>query len=68
MEAGMDPTTACQLALKPIIKYYSSFSGGIVCLNKDGVYGGAAYNVGFTYSVASNETNGTVEVVSVESL
>jgi len=68
MEAGLDPNTACSLALKPIIKYFSTFSGGIVCLSNSGEHGGASYNMGFSYSVMSDNSNGVVEVIEVSSM
>lgn len=51
MEIGFSPTEACERALKPIANAFPAFSGGIVCLSKNGTVGGAAYNMDFSYSV-----------------
>jgi hypothetical protein len=61
----MDPTTACQAALKRVGLYYPSFQGAILCVKKDGTMGGAAWNWTFTYAYASPATNGSVVTVSV---
>ena len=66
MSAGVDPTEACRRSLAPISRYFPAFSGGIVCLHKDGRHGAASYNMGFSYSFVSAETNGTVVSIPVQ--
>lgn len=66
MSSGKSPQKACELALRPIIEAFPAFSGGLVCLRNDGVHGAASYNMGFSYSVMSDETEGKVLVVDVE--
>ena len=39
MNRGMSPSSACEQALAPIIKFYPDFSGAVVAANKKGVYG-----------------------------
>lgn len=39
MQAGVDPTTALQKAMAPIIKFYPSFRGAMIAVNMDGKYG-----------------------------
>lgn len=39
MQAGVDPTTALQKAMAPIIKFYPSFRGAMIAVNIDGKYG-----------------------------
>lgn len=39
MQAGVDPTTALQKAMAPIIKFYPSFHGAMIAVNMDGKYG-----------------------------
>lgn len=50
MELKYSPKEACQLALNRIAKVFPTFSGGMVCLNKDGDFGGASINMNFSYS------------------
>mmetsp|Transcript_3809 Transcript_3809/g.3419 ORF Transcript_3809/g.3419 Transcript_3809/m.3419 type:complete len:209 (-) Transcript_3809:27-653(-) len=67
MKIGMSASEACALALKPIIEYYPTFSGGLVCLKNDGSHGGASYNMGFTYSLMSDDTD-SVTVFPVDNI
>jgi N4-(beta-N-acetylglucosaminyl)-L-asparaginase len=62
MRQGYVPKEACELALSVIPIYFPTFQGGIVCLNKDGEHGAAAYNMDFSYSVASDDTDGTISI------
>ena len=39
MRQGKDPTEAAEMALQRIIRYYPTFSGGLVAVNKAGKYG-----------------------------
>lgn len=39
MQAGVDPTTALQRAMAPIIKFYPAFHGAMIAVNMDGKYG-----------------------------
>lgn len=50
MEAGFTPKNACQKALDQITKIFPSFSGGVVCLTKDGQHAAATHNMNFAYS------------------
>lgn len=65
MMQGYNASAACSLALDPIVKYYPSFSGGMVCLTKDGEHSAATRNMEFSYSVASDVTDGQVVVYPV---
>ena len=67
MRSGLEPTVACETALVPIIEYYPSFSGGLVCLSNLGMHGAAAYNMNFTYSVMSDDLE-DVFVITVEDM
>ncbi|XP_071787684.1 N(4)-(Beta-N-acetylglucosaminyl)-L-asparaginase-like [Asterias amurensis] len=52
MNRGMSPSSACEQALAPIIKFYPDFSGAVVAANKKGVYGAACYGFpSFHYSI-----------------
>jgi N4-(beta-N-acetylglucosaminyl)-L-asparaginase len=66
MRLGIGPAKACEMALSVIPRYYPTFQGGIVCLNKDGQYGAAAYNMDFSFSLASDDTEGTIAVPVVD--
>ena len=61
----MDPTTACENAVARVAEYYSDFALGMVCLGKNGTYGGASHGWTFTYAVASPATGGKVVTVPV---
>ena len=39
MRNGLSPTEAAQESLRRIIKYYGSFHGAIIVVNKTGQYG-----------------------------
>ncbi len=65
MRNGMDPTAACEAALKRVGLYYPSFQGAIRCVRKDGAIGGAAWGWTFTYAYASPATAGKVVTVQV---
>ncbi|XP_078252780.1 N(4)-(beta-N-acetylglucosaminyl)-L-asparaginase-like isoform X3 [Rhinoraja longicauda] len=41
MRMGIDPTLACQKAIRRIQKYYPNFFGALICANKTGHYGTA---------------------------
>ncbi|XP_069796846.1 N(4)-(beta-N-acetylglucosaminyl)-L-asparaginase-like isoform X2 [Narcine bancroftii] len=41
MRMGIDPTTACQKAIKRIQKYHPRVFGAMICVNKTGSYGAA---------------------------
>lgn len=58
MSLGMAPSEACRAALAPIAEFFPSFSGALVCLSRDGSHGGASHNMGFSYSLSSDLTNG----------
>jgi len=64
MEQGKSPEDACKMALQPIASAFPSFSGGMVCLNSAGEYGGAKYNMDFSYSVRTDQMK-DVQVVNV---
>jgi N4-(beta-N-acetylglucosaminyl)-L-asparaginase len=64
MEQGVSPSEACNRALLPIVKAFPTFSGGVVCVNRQGEYGAATQNMDFAYSVFV-EGMSDVEVVPV---
>lgn len=39
MQAGMDPMTALQRSMAPVIKFYPSFRGAMIAVNMEGKYG-----------------------------
>lgn len=41
MKQGHNATTACQLAVEPIAKYYPKAEGALICLKANGDIGGA---------------------------
>ena len=55
MRAGLNPTAACQASVAFIRQSYPTFQGGLICVNKNGEYGGACNgwhpDNTFTYSV-----------------
>jgi len=51
MEQGKSPFESCSLPLQEIAKYYPDFTGGMVCVNKNGEYGAAGYGWNMTFSV-----------------
>ena len=65
MELGYSPRDACERALKPISNAFPDFSGGVVCLSKNGTVGGATYNMDFSYSVMADGMD-SVKVVVVD--
>jgi hypothetical protein len=66
MSVGDDPQSACERALQPIIDAFPAFSGGLVCLRKDGKHGATSYKMSFSYSMMSDKTDGKVQVITVE--
>lgn len=58
MRSGLDPQRACEEALRPIAAYYPSFTGGLICVNKDGEYGAAGIHWVLSYSVQTPQTAG----------
>ncbi len=57
MEAGKTPQEACEEPLREISKYYPTFTGGMVCVDKQGNYGAAGYGWTMSYSVFNNQSN-----------
>lgn len=59
MRQGMDPETACKVAIERIIAknpdYAKEIQVGFLALNKKGEYGAYALQKGFSYSVKSNK-------------
>ncbi|KNC82612.1 hypothetical protein SARC_05109 [Sphaeroforma arctica JP610] len=53
MKHGASPTEACEQALKKIGHVYPDFSGGMVCVNKQGEIGAASHNMNFQYTTAT---------------
>ena len=47
----LSPRDAATKAIEPIIKYFPTFSGGIVCLTSNQTYGAITYNMNFQISV-----------------
>ncbi len=64
MEQGQTPAAACQQSISRIADSGAAFSGGIVCVNKDGVHAGAANNMSFAYSYMKDGDT-KVQVVTV---
>ena len=64
MESGQSPTQASQAAIRRIAKVFPTFSGAVVCVNTDLFHGGASNNMSFSYSYASDSSDG-VQVVTV---
>mmetsp|Transcript_31002 Transcript_31002/g.44537 ORF Transcript_31002/g.44537 Transcript_31002/m.44537 type:complete len:350 (-) Transcript_31002:71-1120(-) len=59
MGQGVSPSQACLAAMNPIAESFPSFSGALVCLDRNGSHGAAAHNMPyFSYSMSSDETNG----------
>lgn len=54
MSMGASPNDAAIRALQPIIAAFPTFSGGVVCLDKDGTYGASTYNMAFQISVMAD--------------
>jgi isoaspartyl peptidase/L-asparaginase-like protein (Ntn-hydrolase superfamily) len=52
MREGVAPDEACLDAIKRIAKYYPTFTGAVLALNKDGQHGAACHGIDtFPYSV-----------------
>ncbi len=64
MEQGHTPSDACKGAMSRIAQSGALFSGGIVCVNKDGIHAGAANNMTFAYSYM-RDGDSSVQVVKV---
>lgn len=64
MEAGKSPKEACSTALGQITKIFPTFSGGLVCITKDGEHAGATNNMDFSYSLMQ-EGMSQVQVIPV---
>jgi len=59
----IQPTEACERALRRIAAFYPDFLGAMVCLNRFGEYGGAGHGWNFSYSV---QTSGMSEPTVVQ--
>eukprot|EP01097_Dermamoeba_algensis_P008385 TRINITY_DN5587_c0_g1_i1.p1 TRINITY_DN5587_c0_g1~~TRINITY_DN5587_c0_g1_i1.p1 ORF type:complete len:258 (-),score=48.40 TRINITY_DN5587_c0_g1_i1:108-881(-) len=64
MQAGMTPKQAAEDAIRRVLRFYPTFSGGIVAVNKNGQHGGAAHGWAsfFSYSVIVNNTLSVIKV------
>jgi N4-(beta-N-acetylglucosaminyl)-L-asparaginase len=58
MRRGMTPADACEDAVRRIMKYYTTFELGLLCLNADGDWGASSHGWTFTYCVAAPSTGG----------
>ena len=67
MENGMSPQQASEEAILRIAMKEPTFSGALIAINKNGEYGGAAYNASFTYCVR-NESMSSTQIVTVTAL
>ncbi|XP_048777597.1 N(4)-(Beta-N-acetylglucosaminyl)-L-asparaginase-like isoform X2 [Ostrea edulis] len=57
MQAGMDPMTALQRSMAPVIKFYPSFRGAMIAVNMEGKYGAVCYGyTNWTFCVADDTT------------
>ncbi|XP_062619147.1 N(4)-(Beta-N-acetylglucosaminyl)-L-asparaginase-like [Saccostrea cucullata] len=55
MQNGVDPVTALQKSMAPIIKFYPSFRGAMIAVNKDGKYGAVCHGyTNWTFCVADD--------------
>lgn len=64
MRSGTEPSDAAEMAIKRIITHYPNFSGAVIAVNKNGVYGAACYGMNnFPYSVYTRENGQFVERV-----
>ncbi|XP_062905516.1 N(4)-(beta-N-acetylglucosaminyl)-L-asparaginase-like [Mobula hypostoma] len=66
MRAGIEPTIACQRAIKRIQKYHPTFFGAIICTNMTGSYGAAcSKTVGFDqfHFMVYNRAKGSEQIV-----
>jgi hypothetical protein len=59
MRDGKSPTEACQIMINRIKRYYPTFSGAIIAVNKRGEYGAAYHNVpgGFPFCYQDKTMN-----------
>lgn len=65
MRQGLSPQLAAQTAIDRITNKYPEFSGAVVALDKEGVYGAACHGMDeFPFSVG-NRANGGVNIVKV---
>ena len=52
MENGMSPSQAAEKAISRISKFYKSFQGGVIAMDKNGDFGAACYGMkDFPFSV-----------------
>jgi N4-(beta-N-acetylglucosaminyl)-L-asparaginase len=65
MRGGATPVAACEASLARIVSKYSDFQGALLCANKAGSVGAAAWGWTFVYAWASPATGGVPEVVVV---
>ncbi len=61
MRNGMNPTAACEDAVRRIMRHVNEFSIGIVCLNARGEWAAAGHGWTFTYCAAAPSTGGEAE-------
>jgi isoaspartyl peptidase/L-asparaginase-like protein (Ntn-hydrolase superfamily) len=64
MSQGLSVQMECTTAVNNIYKKYPTFSGGLVCVDKEGNHAGAAVNMEFSYSYMSDNMT-EVQVVKV---
>jgi len=63
MKQGHNATTACELAVEPIRKYYPHAAGALICLKANGDIGGAKLNyASFSFSARNSSMS---EVTSI---
>jgi isoaspartyl peptidase/L-asparaginase-like protein (Ntn-hydrolase superfamily) len=68
MRQGASPQDACAKSIRKIAFYYPGFRGAMICVNKVGEYGAAAYNFdSFGFSV-QNPSMDDVQEVDVQPL
>ena len=65
MRQGHNATTACEMAVEPIRKFYPAESGALICMTADGQFGGAKLNFkSFSFS-ARNSSMSDVEAITI---
>ena len=62
MRRGRSPIQAAEEAIKRIINRHSDFQGGVIALNKLGVYGAACHGIEFfPVSIINQDFKGVVK-------
>ncbi|KAM3968123.1 N(4)-(Beta-N-acetylglucosaminyl)-L-asparaginase [Aphomia sociella] len=65
MRRGASPSRAARTAIERITSHYSSFSGAVVALTKDGEYGAACHGIDKFPYVVRDSTRQSSEVITI---